>query len=132
MGEPQFAEPVYFLLRSFVGIFRRARAAAKEDIEAAQEAGRNGRKGKRSGRIHPCDTQGAGKNKTQRPVICCKFVGYLDIDPAQCHPKYTADICEGVAIEYVPCEPPVNLEELFPEGYGADDDSFEGAETEQA
>ena len=72
------------------------------------------------------------KIKTQRLVIYCKFVGCLDIDPAQCHPNCTADIREGVAVEYVSCEPPENLKELFPEGYGVDDDSFEEKETEQA
>ena len=78
------------------------------------------------------ETQGTGKNKTQRLVIYYKFVGYLDIDPTQCHPNYTADIREGVAIEYVSCEPSDSLKELFPEGYGVvDDDSFEEAETEQ-
>lgn len=61
-----------------------------------------------------------------------KFVGYLDIDPTQCHPNYTADIREGVAIEYVSCEPSDSLKELFPEGYGACDDSFEEAKPEQA
>ena len=47
------------------------------------------------------ETQGTGKNKTQRLVIYYKFVGYLDIDPTQCRPNYTADIREGVAIEYI-------------------------------
>ena len=46
-----------------------------------------------------------GKNMTRRLVIYYKFVGYLDIDPTQCHPNYTADIREGVAVEYVSCEP---------------------------
>lgn len=78
------------------------------------------------------ETQGTGKNKTQRLVIYYKFVGYLDIDPTQCRPNYTADIREGVAIEYISCEPPENLKELFPEGYGVDDDSFEEEELEQA
>ena len=45
------------------------------------------------------ETQGTGKNKTQRLVIYYKFVGYLDIDPTQCHPNYTADIREGVAVK---------------------------------
>ena len=72
------------------------------------------------------------ENKTRRLVIYYKFVGYLDIDPTQCHPNYTADIREGVAIEYVSCEPPDSLKELFPEGYNADDDSFEEEEMEQA
>lgn len=70
------------------------------------------------------ETQGTGKNKTQRLVICYKFVGYLDIDPTQCHPDYNADIREGVAIEYVSCEPSDSLKELFSEGYNADDDSL--------
>ena len=78
------------------------------------------------------ETQGTGKNKTQRLVIYYKFVGYLDIDPAQRHPNCTADIREGVAVEYVSCEPPGGLEELFPKGYGMDEDSFEEEETEQA
>ena len=71
-------------------------------------------------------------SKTQRLVIYYKFVGYLDIDPTQCHPNYTADIREGVAIEYVSCEPSDSLKELFSEGYNADDDSFEEVETEPA
>ena len=82
-------------------------------------------------RIDVYETQGSGKNKTQRLVIYYKFVGYLDIDPTQCHPNYTADIREGVAVEYVSCEPSENLKELFPEQYGVDDD-FEEEETEQA
>ena len=57
---------------------------------------------------------------------------YLDIDPTQCHPNYTADIREGVAVEYVSCEPTETLKELFPEQYGEGDDSFEEEETEQA
>ena len=70
------------------------------------------------------ETQGTGKNKTQRLVIYYKFVGYLDIDPAQCHPNCTADIREGVAVEYVSCEPPDSLRELFSEEYNVDDVSF--------
>ena len=72
------------------------------------------------------------ENKTRRLVIYYKFVGYLDINPTQCHPNYTADIREGVAIEYVSCEPSDSLKELFSEGYNADDDSFEEAKPEQA
>lgn len=56
----------------------------------------------------------------------------MDIDPTQCRPNYTADIREGVAIEYVSCEPSDSLKELFSEGYNADDDSFEEEEMEQA
>jgi hypothetical protein len=35
-------------------------------------------------------------------------------------------------VEYVSCEPPDSLKELFPEGYNAGDDSFEKEEKEQA
>ena len=65
-------------------------------------------------------------------LVYIQFVGYLDIDPTQCHPNYTADIREGVAVEYVSCEPSEGMKELFPEEYGVDDDSFEEEETEQA
>ena len=68
---------------------------------------------------------------TRRLAIYYKSVGYLDIDPTQCHPNYTADIRDRVAAEYVSCEPSVNLKELFPEEYG-EVDSFEEEETEQA
>lgn len=76
--------------------------------------------------------RGRAKTKPDELVIYYKFVGYLDIDPTQCHPNYTADIREGVAIEYVSCEPTDSLKELFSEGYNADDDSFEEAKPEQA
>ena len=75
------------------------------------------------------EVQGTGKNKTQRLVIYYKFIGYLDIDPAQMHPNYTADIREGVAVEYVSQEPSNGLKELFPEEY---DEIPEDEETEQA
>ncbi len=78
------------------------------------------------------EVQGTGKNKTQRLVIYYKFVGYLDIDPTQCHPNYTADIREGVTVEYVSCEPSENLKELFPEEYGDEYEVLEEEETEQA
>lgn len=55
-------------------------------------------------RIDVYETQGTGKNKTQRLVIYYKFVGYLDIDPTQCRPNYTADIREGVAIAHNPAD----------------------------
>ena len=38
----------------------------------------------------------------------------------------------SASIEYISCEPPENLKELFSEGYNADDDSFEEEEMEQA
>ena len=57
---------------------------------------------------------------------------YLDIDPTQCHPNYTADIREGVAVEYVSCEPTEGWKELFPEEYGEEYEALEDEETEQA
>ena len=65
------------------------------------------------------------KIKTQRLVIYYKFVGYLDIDPVQCHSNCTVDLREGVALEYVSCEPSANLKELFLDEYSVDDVSFE-------
>ena len=75
--------------------------------------------------INVYETQGTGKNKTQRLVVYYKFVGYLDIDPVQCHSNCTADLREGVALEYVSCEPSANLKELFLDEYSVDDVSFE-------
>jgi len=77
-----------------------------------------------------------GRRNGNQPLLGRIFVRreslqYLDIDPTQRHPNYTADIREGVAIEYVSCEPSGILKELFSEGYNADDDSFE-EEIEQA
>lgn len=78
-----------------------------------------------------------GRRNGNQPLLRRIFVRreslqYLDIDPTQCHPNYTADIREGVAIEYISCEPSGILKELFSEGYNADDDSFEEAKPEQA
>ena len=58
------------------------------------------------------EMQGTGKNKTQRLVIYYRFVGYLDIDPTQCHPNYTAVIREGVAVEHVSGEASESAREL--------------------
>ncbi len=78
------------------------------------------------------EAQGAGKNKTQRLVIYYKFVGYPDNAPTQCHPNYTADIREGVAVEYVSCKPTENLREFFPEVYSEEYEVLEDEKTEQA
>lgn len=54
----------------------------------------------------------------------------LDVNPTD--RKYHIGF-GSYCIEYVSCEPPDGLEELFPEGYGVvDDDSFEKEEMEQA
>ena len=51
------------------------------------------------------ETEGSGKNRTQRVVIYYKFVGYLAVPERMDMPNYIADLREGVAVEYVSCEP---------------------------
>ncbi|MGM9653534.1 MAG: DUF4368 domain-containing protein [Eubacteriales bacterium] len=51
---------------------------------------------------------------------------------AQWHPNYTADIREGVAVEYVSCEQSENLKELVPEKCGDEYEVLEDEKTEQA
>ena len=46
------------------------------------------------------ETEGTGKNKTQRIVIYYRFVGYLEI-PEISKTSYKADIRQGVAVEYL-------------------------------
>lgn len=53
----------------------------------------------------------------------------LDVNPTD--RKYHIGF-GSYCIEYVSCEPPGSLKELFSEGYNADDDSFEEEEMEQA
>ena len=67
------------------------------------------------------ETEGSGKSRTQRVVIYYKFVGYLAVPERMDMPNYIADLREGVAVEYVSCEPSENLKALFPEEYGEDD-----------
>lgn len=43
-------------------------------------------------------------NKTQRVVIYYKFVGYLEIPNDLSRPTYSADLREGVSVEYITCE----------------------------
>ena len=63
------------------------------------------------------EVEGRGKNRTQRLVIYYKFVGYLAIPESFSAPNYRADLRQGVAVEYVSCEPTVNAQELFDEEY---------------
>lgn len=51
------------------------------------------------------ETEGSGKNRTQRVVIYYKFVGYLAVPEKMDMPNFVADLREGVAVEYVSCEP---------------------------
>ena len=55
------------------------------------------------------------KNRTQRMVIYYKFVGYLEIPSHLSAPNYKADLRQGVAVEYVSCEPTDSARELFDE-----------------
>ena len=50
------------------------------------------------------EVEGIGKNRTQRVVIYYKFVGYLEIPDSLSRPSYSADLREGVAVEYITCE----------------------------
>ena len=47
------------------------------------------------------ETEGTGKNRTQRIVIYSRFVGYVEIPAAPRHPHYKADTRQGVAVEYL-------------------------------
>ena len=58
------------------------------------------------------EQEGSGKNKRQRLVIYYKFIGYFDIDGI-IKANYTADLREGVAVEYVTCEPTANQYDLY-------------------
>ena len=45
------------------------------------------------------ETEGVGKNRSQRVMIHYKFVGYIEIP--ECGKNYRADTRKGVAVEYV-------------------------------
>lgn len=47
------------------------------------------------------ETEGIGKNRTQRIVIYYRFVGYVEIPVAPRHPHYKADTRQGDAVEYL-------------------------------
>ena len=47
------------------------------------------------------ETEGSGKNKTQRIVIYYRFVGYIELPEELPESSYTADTRQGVAIEYL-------------------------------
>ena len=50
------------------------------------------------------ETQGVGKNRTQRVVIYYRFVGYIEIPevPKHRHDNFKADTRQGVSVEYLP------------------------------
>ncbi len=47
------------------------------------------------------ETEGTGKNRTQRIVIYYRFIGYIAIPECYSRENYTADIRQGVSIEYL-------------------------------
>lgn len=47
------------------------------------------------------ETEGTGKNRTQRIVVYYRFVGYIEIPDSAFSNNYTADTRQGVAVEYV-------------------------------
>ena len=61
------------------------------------------------------EVEGRGKNRTQRMVIYYKFVGYLEIPSHLTAPNYKADLRQGMAVEYISCEPTESARELFDE-----------------
>ena len=48
------------------------------------------------------ETEGTGKNKTQRIVIYYRFVGYIELPEDYSCQHYKAETREGVAVEYIP------------------------------
>ncbi|MBE3101094.1 MAG: DUF4368 domain-containing protein, partial [Firmicutes bacterium] len=48
------------------------------------------------------ETQGTGKNRTQRIVIFYRFVGYIELPESTFKDRYTTDTRQGVAVEYIP------------------------------
>lgn len=47
------------------------------------------------------ETQGVGKNRTQRIIIYYRFVGYIELPEVSHYDNYKADTRKGVAVEYV-------------------------------
>lgn len=47
------------------------------------------------------ETQGVGKNRTQRIVIYYRFIGYIELPKVSHYDNYKADTRKGVAVEYV-------------------------------
>lgn len=45
------------------------------------------------------ETEGVGKNRSQRIMIHYKFIGYIEIP--ECGGNYKADTRKGVAVEYI-------------------------------
>ncbi len=50
------------------------------------------------------ETEGTGKERTQRLIIHYRFVGYFELPDSAFHRSgnYKADTRQGVAVEYIP------------------------------
>lgn len=53
-------------------------------------------------RIDVYETEGAGKNRTQRVTIHYRFVGYVDFQPYKLRRNIRTDTRKGVSVEYIP------------------------------
>lgn len=53
-------------------------------------------------RIEVFETEGVGKNRTQRIVIYYRFVGYIELPETIPSNNYKADTRKGVSVEYLP------------------------------
>ena len=52
-------------------------------------------------RIEVFETEGTGKNRTQRVVIHYRFVGYIELPENVFRQSYKADTRQGVSVEYL-------------------------------
>lgn len=48
------------------------------------------------------ETEGTGKNRTQRIVIYYRYVGYIELPEVPSERNYVAETRQGVAVEYIP------------------------------
>lgn len=48
------------------------------------------------------ETEGTGKNRTQRIVIYYRYVGYIELPEVPSERNYIAETRQGVAVEYIP------------------------------
>ena len=53
-------------------------------------------------KIEVHETEGVGKNRTQRIVIHYRFAGYIDLEENYVESNFKQDTRQGVAVEYVP------------------------------
>ena len=48
------------------------------------------------------ETEGTGRNKTQRIAIYYRYVGYVELPEVPSERNYVAETRQGVAVEYIP------------------------------